>query len=68
MLTLQDGIYTAQIEVPAVFQYKYLVKLPDADWTWWTPDPNIAMTPELITNDTTEYVVEETPEEEVPAE
>lgn len=63
MLTLQDGIYTAQIEVPAVFQYKYLVKLPDADWAWWTPNPNINMTPELITNDTTEYVAPEEPEE-----
>lgn len=68
MLTLQDGIYTAQIEVPAVFQYKYLVKFPDADWTWWTPDPNIAMTPELITNDTTEYVAPEETPEEAPAE
>lgn len=68
MLTLQDGIYTAQIEVPAVFQYKYLVKLPDADWAWWTPDPNINMTPELITNDTTEYVAPEETPEEVPAE
>lgn len=66
-LTLKDGVYTGQIEVPAVFQYKYLVKMPDADWAWWTPDPNINMTPELITNDTTEYVAPEEPEE-APAE
>ncbi len=64
-LTLQDGIYTAQIEVPAVFTYKYLVKLPDADWAWWTPDPNLIMPTSLITNDTTEYSA---PEEEAPAE
>lgn len=66
-LTLKDGVYTGQIEVPAVFTYKYLVKLPDADWAWWTPNPNLIMPTNLITNDTTEYVAPEEPEE-APAE
>lgn len=65
-LTLKDGVYTGQIEVPAVFTYKYLVKLPDADWAWWTPDPNLIMPTNLITNDTTVYEVPA--EEEAPAE
>ena len=62
ILTLKDGVYTGQFEVPAVFTYKYLVKMPDADWAWWTPDPNLIMPTNLITNDTTEYVAPEEPE------
>ena len=62
ILTLNDGVYTGQFEVPAVFTYKYLVKMPDADWAWWTPDPNLIMPTNLITNDTTEYVAPEEPE------
>ena len=63
ILTLNDGVYTGQFEVPAVFTYKYLVKMPDADWAWWTPDPNLIMPTNLITNDTTEYVAPEEPED-----
>ena len=65
-LTYQDGIYTGQIEVPASFLYKYLVKLPDADWAWWTPDPNLVMPVDLVANDTTEY--QAPAEDETPAE
>lgn len=63
-LTLKDGVYTATFEVPAVFQYKYLVKYPgDEKFAWYTAE-NINMDPSLVANDTEVYVApEETPED-----
>ena len=60
ILTLKDGIYTGSFEVNEGFLYKYLIKLPETGaWDWWTPDPNLVMPLDLVTNDATEYETEE---------
>ena len=60
ILKLENGVYTGSFEVNEGFLYKYLVKLPEVGtWAWWTPDPNLAMPLDLVTNDTTEYVTDE---------
>ena len=54
-----EGKYTLEIEVPAGFQYKYLVARDGATWEWFTPDPNLNMPLDLVTNDTAAEVVAE---------
>ena len=60
-LTLKDGVYTATFEVPAVFQYKYLVKYPGVEKFAWYTAENINMDPSLVANDTEVY---EAPEDD----
>ncbi len=60
ILSLQGDIYKATIEVPAVFQYKYLAKFPGGEWAYFG-GANINMDSDLIADDTIEYVAKETP-------
>jgi hypothetical protein len=47
-----EGKYTLEIEVPAGFQYKYLVdKAGDGNWEWYSAI-NYNMPVGLVTNDT----------------
>ena len=52
MTSLGDGKYTLEAEVPAGFQYKYLVARDGTTWEWFTPDPNLNMPLDLVANDT----------------
>ena len=63
MTKVADGKYTLTLDVPATFQYKYLVdKVGDgATWEWFSA-ANYNMPVSLETNDT-ETLPEETPAE-----
>ena len=52
MTSLGGGKYTLEVEVPAGFQYKYLVARDGATWEWFTPDPNLNMPLNMVANDT----------------
>lgn len=63
MTKVADGQYTLTLDVPATFQYKYLVdKVGDgATWEWYSA-ANYNMPLDLVANDT-ETLQEETPAE-----
>ena len=62
MTKVADGKYTLTLDVPATFQYKYLVdKAGDGNWEWFSA-ANYNMPLSLETNDT-ETLPEETPAE-----
>ena len=62
MTKVADGKYTLTLDVPATFQYKYLVdKAGDGNWEWFSA-ANYNMPVSLETNDT-ETLPEETPAE-----
>lgn len=62
MTKVADGKYTLTLDVPATFQYKYLVdKAGDGNWEWYSAN-NYNMPVDLVTNDT-EVLPEETPAE-----
>ena len=64
MTKVEDGKYTLTLDVPATFQYKYLVdKAGDGNWEWFSAN-NYNMPVDLVANDTETLVVEE----ETPAE
>lgn len=52
MTSLGGGKYTLEVEVPAGFQYKYLVARDGETWEWFTPDPNLNMPLDMVANDT----------------
>lgn len=59
-LTLQsDGTYSAQIEVPESFTYRYIPVHPDESFDPMYPERDLVMPVNLITNDTIEYFEEE---------
>lgn len=61
MTALGNGKYTLTLDVPATFQYKYLVdKAGDGNWDWFSA-ANYNMPAELVANDTETLV--ETPAE-----
>ena len=61
MTKVADGKYTLTLDVPATFQYKYLVdKAGDGNWEWYSAN-NYNMPVDLVTDDT--EVLEETPAE-----
>ena len=62
MTKVAEGKYTLTLDVPATFQYKYLVdKAGDGNWEWFSA-ANYNMPVSLETNDT-ETLPEETPAE-----
>lgn len=61
MTPLGDGKFTLTLDVPATFQYKYLVAKDGATWEWFSAE-NYNMPAELVANDT-ETLVVETPAE-----
>lgn len=62
MTKVADGKYTLTLDVPATFQYKYLVdKAGDGNWEWFSA-ANYNMPVSLEANDT-ETLPEETPAE-----
>ena len=61
MTALGDGKYTLTLDVPATFQYKYLVAKDGATWEWFSA-ANYNMPLSLEANDT-ETLPEETPAE-----
>ena len=62
MTKVAEGKYTLTLDVPATFQYKYLVdKAGDGNWEWYSA-ANYNMPVSLETNDT-ETLPEETPAE-----
>ena len=61
MTPLGDGKFTLQLDVPATFQYKYLVAKDGVTWEWFSA-ANYNMPAELVANDT-ETLVVETPAE-----
>jgi hypothetical protein len=63
MTKVADGKYTLTLDVPATFQYKYLVDKAGDGTSWdWFSAANYNMPAELVTNDT-ETLPEETPAE-----
>ena len=55
MTNLGEGQYTLMLDVPAEFQYKYLVDLyGDGEWIWYSA-ANYHMPLNLVTNDTEVY-------------
>jgi hypothetical protein len=63
MAKVADGKYTLTLDVPATFQYKYLVDKAGDGTSWdWFSAANYNMPAELVTNDT-ETLPEETPAE-----
>ena len=52
MKKVADGKYTLTLDVPATFQYKYLVdKAGDGNWEWYSAN-NYNMPVDLVTDDT----------------
>ena len=55
MKKVADGKYTLTLDVPATFQYKYLVdKAGDGTWEWYSAN-TYNMPVDLVTNDTEEF-------------
>ena len=54
-----DGTYSAQIEVPESFTYRYIPVHPDESFDPMYPERDLVMPVNLITNDTIEYFEEE---------
>jgi hypothetical protein len=59
MTKVADGKYTLTLDVPATFQYKYLVdEAGDGNWAWYSA-ANYNMPVSLVANDTETKAVEE---------